>query len=310
MIDSAVSWKTCLAREVTVLRADLRTVSGVTVELLNRCFATMSEIVFRHRGRIDRFCADSLLIVFECEDSPVDGVRRAVSCAVDMQVAINCLNGLGEAEGLPPVHFGIGVHTGRVMSTLLGADLYAEHAGIGDEVNLESRIESFSRRGQVLISEAAYRRCGGFVQAGAPLDVFVKGRSRLAALREVRGIPSLAKQVPGHDEHAAPRAHAAIPFTYRMVVNGVVVPEPRAGRILDIGDHGVLAEIRLPISSASRLRMGFDLPEVREPLRDLHGKVVKVVRKECATRVGIQFSAMTPRQGAAIQRYVQRLVGS
>lgn len=308
MIDSTVQWETCLTREVTVLRADLRSVTSVTLELLNRCFSPMSEIIFRHRGRIDKFTGDSLLVLFESDDSPVDGVRRAVSCAVDVQQAMARLNAESKAQGIPALYLGIGINTGRVLSTKLGADLYTEYAGIGDEVNLASRIESFSLRGQVLLSETAFKRCGGYVKAGEPMDVFVKGKSKLVSLRELVAIPSLMKAVPQQDERRSPRAAASIPFSYRMMVNGVVVPESRKGMLIDIGYHGALAEIDLPISQASRLQLRFDLPHVDERFHDLLGKAVKVMTKKNRTRVGIEFGRMTTQQKAAIQRYVQLLI--
>jgi adenylate cyclase len=308
VIDSAVRWETCLTREVTVLRADLRSVTFVTLDLLNRCFSPMSEIIFRHRGRIDKFTGDSLLVLFESEESPVDGVRRAVSCAVDMQQAMAELNAQSRAQGLNALYFGIGINTGRVLSTKLGSDLYSEYAGIGDEVNLASRIESFSLRGQVLLSESAFRRCAGYVKAGEPMDVFVKGKSKLVALREVVGIPSLMKSVPQQDARRSPRGGASIPFSYRMVVNGVAVPESRRGTLIDIGYHGALAEIELPISQASKLQLRFDLPLVSERFHDLCGKAVKVMKKKNRTRVGIEFGRMTVEQKSAIQRYVQLLI--
>ena len=308
MIDSAVQWETCLTREVTILRADLRSVTFVTLDLLNLCFSAMSEIIFRHRGTIDKFTGDSLLVLFESEDSPVDGVRRAVSCAVDMQSAMAELNAAHKARGLAALFFGIGINTGRVLSTKLGSDLYTEYTGIGDEVNLASRIESFSLRGQVLLSETAYKRCGGYVKTGEPMDVFVKGKSKLVALREVVGIPSLMKVVPQQDERRSPRVSAAIPFSFRMVVNGVAVPESRKGTLIDIGYHGALAEIALPISQASKLQLRFDLPLVGERFHDLGAKAVKVVKNKDRTRVGIEFSKMTAQQKAAIQRYVQLLI--
>jgi adenylate cyclase len=309
MIDSAVTWESCLTREVTVLRADLRGVTSITLDILNRVFSTMSEIIFRHRGKIDKFSGDSILVTFESVDEPDDGVRRAVSCAVDMQTAMEALNAIHRAEGLAAMFFGIGINTGQVMSTVLGSDLYSEYSGIGDEVNLASRIESFSLRGQVLLSESAFKRCHGFVSTGDPMDVFVKGKSRLVALREVQAIPSLAKNVPHQDDRRSPRAHVKIPFSYRMVVNGVVVPDVRKGSILDIGYHGMLAEIALPISQSSKLQLGFELPLVAERFKELYGKVVKVVKKtRSRTRVGIEFASMTTEQRAAIQTFVQLLI--
>ncbi len=309
MIDSAVTWESCLTREVTVLRADLRGVTSITLDILNRVFSTMSEIVFRHRGKVDKFSGDSILVTFEALDEPDDGVRRAVSCAVDMQTAMEALNAMHRAEGLAEMYFGIGINTGQVMSTVLGSDLYSEYSGIGDEVNLASRIESFSLRGQVLLSESAFKRCHGFVRTGDPMDVFVKGKSRLVALREVQAIPALAKNVPRQDDRRSPRAHVTIPFSYRMVVNGVVIPDARRGSILDIGYHGMLAEIALPISQSSKLQLAFELPLVAERFKELYGKVVKVVKKtRSRTRVGIEFAPMTAEQKTAIQTFVQLLL--
>jgi adenylate cyclase len=200
------------------------------------------------------------------------------------------------------------VNTARVLSTKLGSDLYTEYTAVGDDVNLASRIESFTLRGQVLISEATWKRCGGFVKTQEPIDVFVKGEAKLVALREVVSIPSLGKVVPPQDHRRSPRAVASIPFTYRLVVNGVVVPERRKGTILDIGYHGVLAEIGMAISAGSGLQLDFELPLVDERFRALAGHAVKVIPKDAAARVGIEFRGMTPQQRGALQRYVQLLV--
>src|SRR6185295_6735975 len=109
--------------------------------------------------------------------------------------------------------------------------------------NLASRIESFSLRGQVLISESTFERCNGFVKTGDPMEIVVKGKSKTVVLREVLAIPSLAKVVPRQEVRRSPRVEVTLPIYYRMVVNQVVVPEVHEGRVLDIGYHGVLVEI-------------------------------------------------------------------
>jgi adenylate cyclase len=305
-----------LVREVTIMLADLRgftTIASshpapVVLDLLNRCFVGMSEVIFRNHGTIDKFMGDSILVLFESARGTDEGVMDAISCAVEMQCAMEALNAVHRAQGMPEMYFGIGINTGRVMSAMLGSDLYSEYTVIGDEVNLASRIESFSLRGQVLISESTYERCKDRVTTGESMDVFVKGRSKLVVLREVLAIPELARCVPRQELRRSPRVTVRLPFNYRMVVGDVVVPEARAGTILDIGYHGVLAEIVLAPSQFSEIMLEFDLPLVGERIESLSGKVVKVIQREDGTRIGVEFSAMTPEHRAALQLFVQLLI--
>jgi adenylate cyclase len=305
-----------LSHEVTILLADLRGFSGISsnypgatvLALLNRCFGAMSEIIFQHHGCIDKFMGDAMMVLFPSDQDGEDGALRAVSCAVDMQLAMEGVNAVNKGQGLPELYFGIGINTGRVISALLGSDLYSEYTVIGDEVNLASRIESFSLRGQVLISESTWGRCKGFVHTGDPMDAFVKGRSKLVALREVLGIPSLGKTVPRHEQRRSARVQVRLPFTYRMVVNQVVIPEPREGRILDIGYHGILAEVPLAHSAFSEMMIDFELPLVGERMADLYGRVVKVMPDGTRTRIGVEFTSMRSEQKAAIQLFVQLLI--
>ena len=305
-----------LAHDVTILLADLRGFSAVSASypgatvltLLNRCFGAMSEIVLRHGGVIDKFMGDAIMVLFESPGAD-DAALAAVSCAVDMQLAMEGVNAVSRGQGLPDLHFGIGINTGRVISAVLGSDLYSEYTVIGEEVNVASRIESFSLRGQVLISESTWKRCNGFVQTGEPMDAFVKGKSKLVVLREVLGIPSLGKTVPRHEQRRSARVKAAVPFSYRMVVNQVVIPEARRGRILDIGYYGVLAEVPLAHSPFSEMVLEFDLPLVGERMTELYGRVVKTVPTPGkAAHVGVEFTSMRPEQKAAIQLFVQLLI--
>jgi hypothetical protein len=69
-----------------------------------------------------------------------------------------------------------------------------------------------------------------------------------------------------------------------------------------------LAEIHRPVSQFSELVLEFDLPLVGKRLRDVYGKVVKVVAHPGGSRVGIEFSSMSNDSKAIIQLFVQLLI--
>jgi adenylate cyclase len=306
-----------LACHVTILLADLRGFTPIcstypaqtVLALLNRCLVRMSEIVYGHHGTIDRFMGDSMLVLFESPSEPAEGVRRALDCAVDMQNAMQELNRLHCNSEFPEMFFGIGINTGRVISALLGSELYSEYTVIGDEVNLASRIESFSLRGQVLISDSTYELARDFVTTGPPMDVFVKGRSKVVVLREVLAIPSLAKEVPRQESRRSPRVEVKIPFTYKLVQSKMVVPEVFRGRILDIGYHGVLVEVDRRVAELSEVLVEFELPLVGYRSHAVYGRVVKVIpRGKDLFHAGIEFTSTSDEDRAAIQLFVQLLI--
>ena len=59
------------SRDITILLADLRGFTsisatypaGTVLKLVNRCLITMSEVVFKHQGSIDKFMGDRKSVV-------------------------------------------------------------------------------------------------------------------------------------------------------------------------------------------------------------------------------------------------------
>src|SRR5262245_7381850 len=251
------------ARNATILLADVRGFTSISanypastvVKLVNRCLITMSEMVFRHQGTIDKFMGDAIMVIFGGQPSTEDPVKRAVHCAVDLQLAMDELNSHYKQFGLPELFLGIGINTGPVLEGTLGSNLYATYTVMGDDVNLTARIEAFSLRGQVLISEATYELCKDFVTTGEPLAVQVKGKKGGMTVREVLEIPSAGKSVPRREIRRSPRVKVSMPFSYQLVQADVAAPQLRSGVILDIGYHGILARLDEPCAPLTEVKL-------------------------------------------------------
>jgi adenylate cyclase len=305
-------------REVTILLADLRGFTaitaaypaGVVLELLNRCFVAMSEIIVRHHGTIDKFMGDSIMVIFPgSAEQPGEDVKRALVCAVDMQTSMEWLNRQHKRANMPELFMGIGINTGSVMAGVLGSDVYSAYTVIGQDVNLTSRIEAFSLRGQVLISDSTFQSCKAFARCSEPMEVYVKGQPERVRLRELLGIPALGKEVPRQEVRRSPRVEVRLPFSYQLLEGKIVGPGRFPGVIRDIGYHGVLAEVfDRALAMYTEIKIDLDLPLLAYRAADMYARIVKVVDKGDRYLLGLEFTSMSAEANSKIQLFVQMLI--
>ena len=152
---------------ITVLFADIRGFTSISehenpekvVRLLNQYFSAMTEIIFEHGGTLDKYIGDGLMALFGAPTATPDDARNAVKVAVAMQKRMAGLKADLAADGYQEIAIGIGLHTGVATIGYIGSEKRSEYTAIGDTVNLASRLESNSLRGQILISEAT-AQCG------------------------------------------------------------------------------------------------------------------------------------------------------
>lgn len=178
---------------VTVLFADIRGFTALSerenpekvVGLLNKYFTAMSEIIFAHGGTLDKYIGDGLMAIFGAPTATPEDPLNAVKAAVAMQKRLITLNGELAAEGFSPISVGIGLHTGEATIGYVGSNKRSEYTAIGDTVNLASRLESNALGGQVLLSDATARACGGLLPLNRQQPLTVKNRVQAVELFEV-----------------------------------------------------------------------------------------------------------------------------
>ncbi|MBA2501663.1 MAG: FHA domain-containing protein [Pyrinomonadaceae bacterium] len=147
---------------ITVLFADIRGFTRLSehappeqvVQLLNRYFSAMTEVIFAHGGTLDKYIGDGLMALFGAPTASPEDASNAVAAAVEMQRQMSTINEeLREAE-LHEISIGIGLHTGEATVGYIGSERRSEYTAIGDTVNLSARLESNAQGGQILMSEA------------------------------------------------------------------------------------------------------------------------------------------------------------
>jgi len=149
-------------KELTILFSDIKNFTSHTAtlepervrSLLNEYFERMGEIVFEHRGTLDKFIGDGLMVFFGDPEPQPDHAQRAVRAALDMQRAAR------DAR--------------RLSYTVLG-----------EPVNLAQRLESSAPAGGILISARTHAQLDGAVPTRTLEPIRVKGFDDPIAVYEV-----------------------------------------------------------------------------------------------------------------------------
>jgi len=172
--------------EVTCLFADIRGFTTLSenespqevVSMLNEFFTLMAGVVFRHEGNLDKFIGDCVMAVWGPPSSHPDDPARALRAALEMQDAVEVLNGTRQAVGKPPIEVGIGLNTGLAVVGYMGSTERHEFTAIGDAVNTASRLCGLARGGEVMATESTVQKAGNGFDVEARPPVQVKGKEK------------------------------------------------------------------------------------------------------------------------------------
>ena len=309
--------KVAESREVSILLADIRgftllaeTYSAkMLMDLLNRFFAAMSEVVVRYGGTIDKLMGDSMMVLFGAPQTQQDDVARALACAIAMQHAMSTYNDHNKELNLPELYMGIGINSGEVVAGGLGCDRHREYTVIGDQVNLASRIEAQSLRGQVLISEATYNMAKGYILVGQANTVQVKGKRKPVTLYELLGTTRpRTMTVPQREIRKSPRVSVNMPCYFQQVKGKQVLSQHCKAEVIDIGYHGLLILSPVPLESFSEIKMEVSLNLLGAATTDIYARVLKCESIGQGFRCGLEFTTMDLAGQQTIKRFVDNMI--
>jgi adenylate cyclase len=182
---------------MTVLFSDIRGFTTVSergdpeeiVRTLNEYFTKMVELVFQHRGTLDKFVGDMVMALFGAPLEDSDHADHAVETALRMVEELGKLNEMWRAQGRPELDIGIGVNTGPMIAGNIGSEAIMSYTVIGDAVNLGSRLESLNKQfgTRIIISDGTRGQLKGQYVFRSLGDVVVKGKTKPVAIFELVG---------------------------------------------------------------------------------------------------------------------------
>jgi adenylate cyclase len=183
---------------LTVLFSDIRGFTSYSekldpeklVTILNGYLSRMNDVVFHHKGTIDKFIGDAVMAIFGAPIHQDDHADRACRVAIDMIRELEIVNQEQRAKGEPDLHIGIGLNTGEMTVGNIGSSKRFDYTVIGDAVNLGSRLEGLTKffGVNILVSEDCRKALttNDFVfRELAPVKV--KGKEKAMVVYELMG---------------------------------------------------------------------------------------------------------------------------
>ncbi|MBM4275420.1 MAG: hypothetical protein FJ134_13310 [Deltaproteobacteria bacterium] len=179
-------------QKVTVLFADIRNFTAMSqqmapeavVVMLNAFFTEMVDLVFEHRGALDKFLGDALMAIFGVPVEDPEAAANAVACALAMHRRLADMR----ARGATPIQgMRVGINTGEAIVGNIGSHKRMDFTVIGDVVNVAARLQELAKEleADTLISEATRREMQGKFRLDPAPALTLRGRTEPTAIYRV-----------------------------------------------------------------------------------------------------------------------------
>jgi len=154
------------------------------VSLLNRYFDVMVKEILAQNGYIDKFIGDAIMAVFRGEFH----LDRAIDACLAVRKQIEGLSDKNENASFSP-KVSIGINSGEMISGNIGSESLRrfDFTVIGEVVNMAQALQTAADEGQMIITEASYKKVQESFSCRKVGEMNLKNRKDPVTVYEVLG---------------------------------------------------------------------------------------------------------------------------
>jgi adenylate cyclase len=150
-------------------------------EVLNEYLREMTAVAVAHRGTLDNYIGDGLMVIFGApipEEEPAQA-WSAVQAAFGMKARAEELTAAIRARGIPAdLRVRVGLNTGHCTVGVFGSDILRAYKAVGFTVNVAARLQTEAEPGRVLAGFRTYALVKDRVRAEQREPLTLKGAAR------------------------------------------------------------------------------------------------------------------------------------
>jgi adenylate cyclase len=136
-------------RDITVMFADLSNFTAISdtmpprelMELTNRYFKVIVEVIDETGGYVDKFIGDSVMALWGAPAAAADAPARALKGALLIQQRIESMKSVGTAGNTVTFDVKMGISSGPAIVGNVGAPRRVSYTALGPTINLAARLE-------------------------------------------------------------------------------------------------------------------------------------------------------------------------
>lgn len=188
-------------REMTVFFADIRSFTTISEsldasdvkKLLNTFFTPLTEIIFKHKGTIDKYVGDMVVAFWGAPIIDNNHSKHAIEASLEIFDKMDEINAALIKEELPSVNIGVGIGTGNMSVGDMGSKFRRSYTVLGDIVNISSRLQDLTKfyKVNILVTEMT-KESNDHILWRLIDKVAVKGRASAISIYEPICYRSLA----------------------------------------------------------------------------------------------------------------------